>query len=902
MTEESKKTVLYDWHRDNGARMVPFGGWEMPVNYAPGILQEHLATRKGAGLFDVSHMGRFRISGEDALPFLQSALTNDASALEPGMAQYTIIPDEAGAAIDDAYLYRHGEESFLLVVNASNTEKDFRWLSQSLSRFPKVKLEDITSELFLASLQGPNSKAILEKLLADSGRTGPQALPDTERNSFIAVEIEGYPLTLSRTGYTGEPLSFELFTPRDFALELWRRLVAEGKPLGLLPAGLGARDSLRLEAGYPLYGHEFGKGPDGRDIPIFAVALSRFAVSFSDSKGGFVGHEALLGQSREMTARLRGELTDPPGAWIVPRRVLPIAVTGRGIARQGHEVFLPAGEAVGRVTSGTMVPYWKFDSEGLTSRPTNESGRRAIALAYVRADLEEGQELEVRDGRRSLTAVVVKAHLNGMAPPYARPIFPKVSEEAKRRGPRPPLEEQGSTLVHRAVQNHKWRQAMTVNLIPSEITPSPVVRFLSITDPSGRYAEHRAVEAFGKKEVYYYQGTKFIQDVEDRLVEAMREFLDCTQVECRVLSGQMANAAVFSALTAYVNRYERYREPLRLRRVLNHHLGSGGHLSAQPMGALKDFVARDPLTQRPAVTQFPVLRENPYRVDVAQTLEIIEAERPELVIFGKSMMLHPEPVHEIAQAVGALSDPPHGPILMYDMAHPLGLYGPHFQEPLVEGADVLTGSTHKTFFGTQRGIVASNIEQDADLAYFWDAVTRRTFPGSVSNHHLGTLLGLLMATYEMNAFRDEFAGRVVRNAKAFARALKDAGLNVEGDPSVDYTETHQVIIRLPYANGPEVAEQLEENNIIVNYQALPDDESFTASSGLRLGVQEMTRFGMAGADFRQVAGLIAEVILGNKKVGREVASFRERFLKMHFCLPEPEAEPLVASLLAALTG
>ena len=421
MTEAMKKTLLNGWHRENGARMVPFGGWDMPVNYAPGILAEHLATRKGAGLFDISHMGRFRVSGEGALPFLQHTLTNDASALTPGLAQYTIIPDDAGAAVDDAYLYQRGEGDYLLVVNASNTGKDYGVLSQHLERFPKAELKDITADLFMTSLQGPQSPAILEAMLPDPAKSAFRSLLEAKRNSFTSVKIEAQTLILSRTGYTGEPHSFELFTPAEFAVGLWERLISAGGPLGISPVGLGARDSLRLEAGYPLYGHEFGPGPDGRDIPIFAVPLSRFAVSFSEEKGDFVGREALQAQHRELEARRKGEMDGPPGSWTLPKRIFPFRVTGRGIARQGHEVSPSGGGApAGHVTSGTMIPYWRFEG----ANPSEESGRRAIGLAYLRADLAAGQPLEIGDGRRTVEAVIVKRHLDAAKAPFARAEIP----------------------------------------------------------------------------------------------------------------------------------------------------------------------------------------------------------------------------------------------------------------------------------------------------------------------------------------------------------------------------------------------------------------------------------------------------------------------------------------------
>jgi aminomethyltransferase len=183
---------------------------------------------------------------------------------------------------------------------------------------------------------------------------------------------------------------------------------------------------------------------------------------------------------------------------------------------------------------------------------------------------------------------------------------------------------------------------------------------------------------------------------------------------------------------------------------------------------------------------------------------------------------------------------------------------------------------------------------------FWQAIVRRVFPGSLSNHHLGTLLGMLLAAYEMNAFKADFQRAIIANAKAFARALKDQGLHVEGNPGLGYTETHQIILRVGYGRGPIVAEQMEENNIIVNYQAAPDDEGFTTSSCLRMGVQEMTRFGMREADFGELAGYMADFILRGKAIKEEVARFRKRFLTMGYCLSEAEAAPHVERLIDAI--
>ena len=326
---------------------------------------------------------------------------------------------------------------------------------------------------------------------------------------------------------------------------------------------------------------------------------------------------------------------------------------------------------------------------------------------------------------------------------------------------------------------------------------------------------------------------------------------------------------------------------------MNHHIIKGGHLSAQPMGALRDFVMRDPAWEKPAVVNFPVLAGNPYQIDLAATRELLAEHRPELIILGKSMTLHREPIAEIRAALTELGI---DAVLMVDMAHVLGLVGPHFQRPFVEGADIVTGSTHKTFFGTQRGIAAMNV-RPTDARYpLWEALQRRTFPGSLSNHHLGTLLGLLAATYEMNRFKDGYQRAVVSNAKAFARALVDRGLDVAGDPAVGFTETHQVIVRVGYARGAEIARRLEDNHIILNYQAAPDEEGFTASGALRTGVQEMTRFGMGPADFEELAGLMADCILRGAPVREDVERLRGRFLEMRYCFNGPEADELLEQL------
>jgi aminomethyltransferase len=486
----------------------------------------------------------------------------------------------------------------------------------------------------------------------------------------------------------------------------------------------------------------------------------------------------------------------------------------------------------------------------------------------------------------------VPYHLRSDAPPCARAIVwdhaPQLGElEGGEAG------EKALRLLAGAIDNHVWRQDQCIDLIPSEMTASPMVRMLSIMDPSFRYAEHKKTEAFYDLEVFYYQGVGFIHEVERLLANELRAYLGCPEVETRVISGQMANTAVFSALVDYLNRADRKVEPRRIGKVINNHIAKGGHLSAQPMGALRDYVARDPRTEMPAVVDIPVLAENPYKADVPALLDLIEKERPELIILGKSMVLHPEPVYEVRTFLDAAGI---DAVLMYDMAHVLGLVGPYFQQPFNEGADIVTGSTHKTFFGTQRGLIGGRWQQPQAKWDLWEAIERRAFPGSVSNHHLGTLMGLLMAAFEMNHFKDAYQQAVIRNAKAFAVALKEAGLNVAGDPAVDYTETHQVVVNVGYGRGAEIAGRLEDNNIICNYQAAPDEEGFTASGALRLGVGEMTRFGMEPADFAEVAALLATVVSGTHAVSAEVAALRARFTELKYCFEGADFDPLVQRL------
>lgn len=877
-----QKTPLYSRHLEHGGKMVAFAGWEMPLHYSDGILAEHLAVRKYGGLFDVSHMGRLRVTGDDRLAFLQHVLTNNCEALHPWRAQYTLIPTPEGGSLDDAFLYRFGEGDYLLVVNAANLEADLAHFNRELKRFPEVGLEDVTGELAMIALQGPLTPDILHEL----NQGGP--MPEPRQNCLSRIQLCGCEVLVSRTGYTGEPNSFELFLPAAKASEVWQAIMELGQPRGLSPAGLGSRDTLRLEAGMPLHGHEQGRDPEGEEIPIFAMGLAPVAVSFSRLKGDFIGRKALAAQLKAYRAIRDGK---PPTPDILPRRIMCLALEDKGVPRQGYPVF-GGQRQVGLVTSGTSVPFWKFQGQGINSQITDEHDLRPLALAYLDSEIAPGRELTVQVRKRFLKARVVKEHGLSTAPPYFRPL-PVGWEPPSREA----LEGQGrkkvALIVGKALENHRWRQTQCVNLIPSEQSMSPLVRLLSISDPVHRYAEHRTVRAVFDREVYYYQGTEFIAWVEERLAAELAQYLGCDQVETRPISGQMANMTVFSALCAWKDRAYYKTRPARIRLAMTNLIGNGGHLSAQPMGALRDFIQKDPVTERFAVINFPVRADNLYQLDLEETAKLLVRFDPELLVLGKSMVLHREPVAEIK---AILDDLGKRPFIMYDMAHVLGLVGPHFQEPFKNGADFVTGSTHKTFFGTQRGVVGCDLQGDASREELWEAVRRRAFPGMTSNHHLGTLLGLLAAVVEMNTFKEDYQPQVIANAKALARALKEAGLNVQGDAAIDFTETHQVVLEVGYARGPEVAKRLEDNNLICNYQALPFDEGFSASSGLRLGAQEMTRFGCKEKDMAELAGLVADCILRDARVKEQVTAFRGRFIEMNYCFQGEDMEAFLEQL------
>ncbi|HWP51497.1 MAG TPA: glycine cleavage system aminomethyltransferase GcvT [Clostridia bacterium] len=876
-----KRTQLYEIHVNAGASMVDFGGWEMPIQYPDGIVSEHLYTRHACSLFDVSHMGRLLVEGPGRVAFLQHVLTSNVMALDLNQAQYCMIPDSDGGAVDDAYLYRFEEDRLLLVVNAANIEKDLTHLMGIIGDYD-CTLTNISADYASIAIQGPKSREILTTLSRGAAVTEPM------KNALNTIQMEGRTVRVSKTGYTGEPLGYEVYIESGEAAWLWNRMIE----LGAKPAGLGARDTLRLEAGLPLYGHELGLTQDGSNIPIFAVPLAKFAVSFSEQKRDYIGRKYLEQQSDAFKRIMNRDFSDLS---VLPKRIQPITLLDRGVMRAGMLVY--RGEKqIGWVTSGTMVPYYCHEGEGLATKILDDTAKRAIGLAYIDSDVLEDDIVAVDIRGKRLKAVIPPYHMRVDAPPFARPIIYKTDEDVIEQdsGNRAT---KALTLIQTAGENHLWRQKFCINLIPSENSASRAVQLLCASDPAFRYAEHKKIKSFYDQDIFYYQGTKFIDQVEQMLAEQMKQYLGCAEVENRVISGQMSNMATFSALMDWKNRLDRKHTPQRLGYVLNNHIIKGGHLSAQPMGALHDYIAVDPVTERSAVVNFPVCKDNIYKIDVEETKKTIEKYRPELIIFGKSMVLHKEPVAAIRKFVDEQSI---STTIMYDMAHVLGLVGDYFQKPFEEGAEIVTGSTHKTFFGPQRGVIGANYKK-GDLKYgLWETIESRAFPGSVSNHHLGTQLGLLMAAYEMNTFKDQYQKAIIENAKYFAKSLKAQGLNVAGDPANDYTETHQVIVSVGYGIGSEVAERLEQNNIIVNYQATPDEEGFTASGALRMGVSEMTRFGFGKEAFDRLAELMADCILRDKDVSGGVEKLRSEYTTMHYCFNDKKMQAALEGFLGQI--
>lgn len=389
---ELKRTPLYDAHVAAGATMVDFGGWEMPIQYPAGIVKEHLFDRKHCGIFDVSHMGRLIVEGTERVAFLQKVLSSNVAALVPGRAQYCIIPNEEGGAVDDAYLYMYEEDRYMLIVNASNTDKDLAHFAKYLPDYD-CTITNITDTYSSIAVQGPDAEKILKVLSGGAEISGPK------KNDLNELDMEGHTVRVSKTGYTGDPIGWELFIDAKDVVWLWNRLIE----LGAAPTALGARDTLRLEAGLPLYGHEMGEDHSGKDMPIFAVSLAKFAVSFAEEKGDFVARDILLAQKENGTEK----------------KVMPIALKDRGVMRAGMDIYLN-GEHVGWVTSGTMVPYYEFDENG---NILDTVGKRSIGFAYMNSSITKEDVIEIDVRGKRLKAAVVTKHMIQNEPPYGKAVI-----------------------------------------------------------------------------------------------------------------------------------------------------------------------------------------------------------------------------------------------------------------------------------------------------------------------------------------------------------------------------------------------------------------------------------------------------------------------------------------------
>ena len=315
-----RKTALYECHLAAAGKMVPFAGYLLPIQYS-GIIAEHNGVRQKAGLFDVSHMGEVKVSGKGAFEYLQKLLSNDFTDLKAGKVRYALMCNEDGGVVDDLLVYKFDEENYLLVINAANREKDVLWMKSK--EFGEVQVEDVSDEMSQIALQGPKAKEILLKVTEEGN------LPAGYYSFLPEVEIQGIKCLVSQTGYTGES-GYEIYCSNEDAPRLWYLLLEIGQEVGLLPCGLGARDTLRLEAGMPLYGHELSM-----EITPFEADLA-FAVKMA--KADFIGKEALLA---------KGEPT---------RKRVGLKVIGRGIVRENELLYI-GDEVVGQTTSGTHAPH-----------------------------------------------------------------------------------------------------------------------------------------------------------------------------------------------------------------------------------------------------------------------------------------------------------------------------------------------------------------------------------------------------------------------------------------------------------------------------------------------------------------------------------------------------------------
>ncbi|MFO1439565.1 MAG: glycine cleavage system aminomethyltransferase GcvT [Verrucomicrobiaceae bacterium] len=355
-----RRTPLHDVHLELGGRMVPFAGWEMPVQYS-GIVEEHKAVRNAVGVFDISHMGQFLVSGKSAEAFLNRTLTNDVSKLAPGQGQYTLLLNEKGGVVDDLIAYRTSEREFFLVVNASRIDADWAHLEKQLKEEDDVMMANASDFTAGLAVQGPRSREVFHRLFQGSA-------PYPEKNTILITMTEGGPMWLCGTGYTGED-GFEFFVPAEKSPSWFRSIVDAVKAEGGVPCGLGARDTLRLEMGYPLYGNDLGEERTPLQAGLgFFVAMD---------KGDFTGREALAAQ------KANG----------MPDKLAAFRMTGTAPPPRPHYPVLHAGQVVGEVCSGTQSP----------------SLSAGIGMTYLPSTLATlGTAIEIEVRGRKFPAEIVK--------------------------------------------------------------------------------------------------------------------------------------------------------------------------------------------------------------------------------------------------------------------------------------------------------------------------------------------------------------------------------------------------------------------------------------------------------------------------------------------------------------
>lgn len=417
-------------------------------------------------------------------------------------------------------------------------------------------------------------------------------------------------------------------------------------------------------------------------------------------------------------------------------------------------------------------------------------------------------------------------------------------------------------------QQDTWRQKQTINLIASENTPSVAVRMVQTSDFMGRYAEGHPNE--GAHVNRYYQGTRFIDQIESIAEREIKELFGAQQADVRPISGNAANTAIALSVLRGGDT------------VIANSTDAGGHISHGAVGVFGRRIQNRGQSLKTGGANsinlhFLPLTADHYHVDAQKTIELIDQVTPQLVILGKSLFLFPEPLTEIAAFCKTKEIP-----VLYDAAHVLGLIaGGQFQSPLQEGATWMTGSTHKTFPGPQRGVILSNLSTPEEIKKYWQPADRGVFPGSSSNHHLHSLPALVVATREMKAYGHEYAAQIVRNAQALGHSLDELGTPVEAR-EFGYTRSHMIAVNVAqWGGGVEVAKRLEDNDIIVNYNMLPGDTDPRQPSGLRIGVPEMTRFGMDERAMGELAQLIHDAV-GGKNVKEQVHTLRARYTEMKY--------------------